>query len=261
MAPSLSLEAEQTAEEVALLAKLKAGMSAAELTEVVAATQRLKARQAAADSDADVAKLPRLDLADLERAEREIPIEVDARSGGRVTFLRHELPSSGILYADVCFDASALTLDEAALLPLLTSALLETGTARKDRVALSQEIGTHTGGLRTATLLAQPATAGGLVAPSEALFSYVCVRGKATAAKAGRLFDLVHGAGARVRGRCSGGGREGRGRACVRPCVRACVHRLSQGLDLISRTLSLSLSLRHTTHYARTRARARARTL
>jgi Zn-dependent M16 (insulinase) family peptidase len=184
-----------------VLAKIKQAMSPEDLARVVEETKALKARQAAADSADDVAKLPRLSLEDLDRREREIPIEVDTRApaaggGGAaaakgVTYLRHELPTSGILYADVCFDARALDLEDAPLLPLLTNAFLETGTARKDRVTLSQEIGTHTGGLRTATLLSQPAGKGGAVAAPDSLFAYVCVRGKAVAAKADRLFALV----------------------------------------------------------------------
>jgi len=196
MVPDLKLEKEQEMEELDVLAKIKAAMTPADLANIVTSTNTLKARQAAADAPEDVAKLPRLDLADLDREQREIPIEIEHRAAlaGQskgTTFLMHELPSSGILYADVCFDASSLTLDEAPLLPLFTACLTEMGTATKDRVTLSQEIGTHTGGLRTATLLAQPSIAGGLVAPSDALFSYVCVRGKAVAGKADRLFGLM----------------------------------------------------------------------
>lgn len=196
MVPDLQLEQEQADEEVATLAKIKAAMTPADLQAIVAQTQTLKERQAAADAPEDIAKLPRLSLGDIERQAREIPIDVETRApaaGARkgATILRHELPSSGILYADVCFDASALSLDEAALLPLLTSCFLETGTAGKDRVALSQEIGTHTGGLRTATLLAQPSAPGGLVASADSLYSYVCVRGKAVSSKADRLLGLM----------------------------------------------------------------------
>lgn len=196
MTPDLTLEQRQAAEEEATLAKIKAAMTPADLQRIVAETKTLKERQAAADLPADVARLPRLSLTDIERKNREIPIAVEtlaARDGARkgVTVLTHEVPSSGILYADVCFDASSLSLDEAALLPLLTSCLLETGTERKDRVALSQEIGTHTGGLRTTTILAQPSSQGGLVAAPDSLFSYVCLRGKAVSAKASRLFALM----------------------------------------------------------------------
>jgi len=196
MVPDLGLEAEQQAAEEDRLAKIKAAMSADDLAQVVRATEALKKRQAQPDSPEDVAKLPRLSLADIERENREIPISVDEREpmapGARApTLVTHAIPSSGIVYADVCFDASALTLEDAPLLPLLTSCFLETGTTAKDRVALSQEIGTHTGGIRTATLLAQPSEAGGVVTEADKLFAYVCVRGKAVAEKAPRLFELM----------------------------------------------------------------------
>lgn len=164
-------------------------MKPEDLEEVVKATQVLKERQAAADSPEDVAKLPKLSLDDLEQQGREIPIAVADKSG--VKFITHAVPSSGIVYADVCFDASSVSLEEAPLVPLLTACLLETGTSKQDRVALSQEIGTHTGGLRTMTLLSQKPTGPALVAPADALQAYVCVRGKAVVSKAEKLFELI----------------------------------------------------------------------
>lgn len=165
-------------------------MTPEQLEEVIQATTALKERQAQVDSPADVAKLPKLGLDDLDRKAPEIPVEVDKQ--GDVTYLTHELPTSGIVYADVCFDAASLTLDDLPLLPLLTSCFLEVGTTSKHRVALSREIGTHTGGMRTALLLAQPSAGEGLVGASDSILSYVCLRAKAVAGESERLFNLLH---------------------------------------------------------------------
>jgi Zn-dependent M16 (insulinase) family peptidase len=70
LAPSTTLNAERAAEETARLADAKAAMTSQEIEAVIANTSFLKAYQARTDSPEDLAKLPRLTLADLDRMNK-----------------------------------------------------------------------------------------------------------------------------------------------------------------------------------------------
>ena len=169
-------------EEKARLAAVRERMDAADLERVRAEARELKARQEAPDDPADLAKLPRLQLADLDRQVPTIPLE-RAEAGG-APVLYHDLFTNGILYLDVGFDLRAVPQELLPLMPLFGRCLLEVGTETEDFVRLSQRIGARTGGLAAHSLVTGQRRGDRAVAR-------FFVRGKSTVERAGDLVDIV----------------------------------------------------------------------
>ena len=132
-------------EEAEKLAAVRDGLGAEELQAVVERTKRLKALQESVDRPEDLAKIPTLTLADLDRDIRTVPTEESRIED--VRFFYHPLPTLGILYLDVGFDLHVLDKDMLPYLPLFGRALLQTGTSKEDFVALTQRIGRTSGGI------------------------------------------------------------------------------------------------------------------
>ncbi|CAM9450782.1 unnamed protein product [Chrysoparadoxa australica] len=189
MKPSTTLGAEIEAAEAKKLAEIKKGMTETDLLSIIDSTKELKAAQAAEDSPQAKATLPKLSLKDLDKKAKEIPIAFDEVDG--VKLITHDLPSSGILYADVGIDMSAVGIEDYPLLGLFTRMLKETGTSKLDRVELSRAIGAQTGGITIQSMISQGYD-GGKVADPMDLRSYLFVRGKAVSSKLPQLFDLIH---------------------------------------------------------------------
>ncbi len=170
------------AEERARLDAVRATLSDADLDTIIANTQTLKAMQEAADPPAELAKIPTLTLADLEREGKLIPTE-HGEAGG-APLLYHPLATNGIVYLELAFDLFAAPLHLLPLVPLFGRALTEMGTEKDDFVRLVQRIGTDTGGISVAPItMARRDDA----APVGRLI----VRGKSTTGQAAKLFALL----------------------------------------------------------------------
>jgi len=204
LTPEATLAEQLAAAEAAdLEAKVKE-LPKESIEQLAVETTALKAAQAAHDAPEELAKLPTLTIADLERKATPLPIEVVELEGG-ATLLTHDLPTDGIVYLDVALDLRRLALEDVPLLPLFSRMLSELGTATCDETAFSRRIGAQTGGLRTSYLTARKpfesggasATAAGgarataAVGSSEEAVAYLMLRGKSVTAKSGALFDLA----------------------------------------------------------------------
>lgn len=174
-------EREEAAERARLDA-VRAGMDAGEVQQVIETAQKLKALQAEPDNPEDLAKIPTLTLADLERKIKMIPTEELALSGVRTLY--HDLPTNGIVYLDLGFDLKTLPRDLLAYLPIFSRALTQTGTSTQDYVALSQRIGQSTGGIG-AHRMASARVEG------EDAAAMLIVRGKSTRDKSGELLAIT----------------------------------------------------------------------
>lgn len=189
MKPDAEMEARRLREEEAAMAKIKEGMSAQQLEQVVLDAQRLRAAQEAVDSPEARAALPQLALTDIDPLSKELPSEVlDCCKGA--TVLVHHLETSGVLYADVAFDYSAIDEADLELLPLFMRMLMEAGTAQMDTTTLSRKIGANTGGIGLSTHNDIKAAGNTVVDPDKVLL-YLVARGKAVAEKVPILFDLM----------------------------------------------------------------------
>lgn len=177
------------------MAKIKESLGEDDLQSIIDKTAELKKLQAAEDPPEARATIPSLDLADLERKQTEYPIEVtenEADSG--ITVVRHELGStSGIVYANLAVDVSGISLEDAALLPLFTRIMKETGADEYDSVALSRRIGMHTGGVSVSEMVLGVAREGapeGVVGEGDHFVSKILIGGKSTSDKAEELFSI-----------------------------------------------------------------------
>ncbi len=172
----------ETQEEVARLARARAGMSAADLDAVVAAARALKRAQETPDSPEALATIPSLKLADLPRRNKLVPIE--ATHVRDTPVLYHELSTNGVVYLDVGFDLHTLPGELLPYVPLFGRALLETGVGSEDFVRLSERIGRATGGIR-------PQRWTSTVPGGERCAAWLCLRAKALPERAGELLAIL----------------------------------------------------------------------
>lgn len=187
--PDSGLGAQEDKAEAAKLNATKSKMSPDELKQAVAFTAKLKAAQEAADSPENIAKLPMLTLADVDRKTKDLDIAIGEKNG--VTYLTHKVPSNGIAYVDLAIDLNSLPLDELPLVPLFTKMLLEVGTSKLDETAFSRHMHANTGGVSVSTLNSLKHTADGRVGNlNDGLYRLV-IRGKSTAEKTPVLFDVM----------------------------------------------------------------------
>ena len=196
MKPSKTYEKELLQEEQDRLNKIKASLSDEEIEKVIETTKKLKELQAAEDSPEERATIPKLKLEDLKRESTEYPIDVTKNEAGSgITVLRHELTStSGIAYAVLGVDLSNLSVDDISLLPLFTRVMMETGAGEYDQVALSRQIGTHTGGISVSVLTTAVHPEGSdesLVLDGTHLQTKLIMKGKATSEKTDKMFSLM----------------------------------------------------------------------
>lgn len=193
MAPDTDAEKKALEEEAARLQAAKDAMSDADLDGVIAEMEELKAAQMAEDSAEAKASIPALSIDDLERKAKTVPIEVkDGINGGSTKLITHELPSNGILYADVGLDLSQLSLEQLTLLPLFSDMVMECGTADMDEVQMTRRINGNTGGVRTAVVRDLVENEDGSVTSGDEIVHYLFLRGKAVPDKISDLFSIFN---------------------------------------------------------------------
>lgn len=180
--PDPGLQARREEEERAKLDAIQAGMSEAELEAAAAYTEELRRRQEAPDDPADLAKIPRLTLDDLEKENKTIPIAVGEAAGSQILY--HDLFTNGIVYLDLGFDLRVLPQRLLPYVKLFGQSLLEIGTETEDFVRLSQRIGRKTGGVSYGTFTSA-------VRGREESVNYLFLRGKATQDQAQDLLDIL----------------------------------------------------------------------
>ena len=132
-------------EETTRLAAIRESMSAAQLKECVENTKKLKQLQETPNSPEALATMPFLQLSDLEKENKTIPIEMIQIQDTPVLY--HDLFTNGIVYLDLGFDLHALPKELLPLTEIFARALTEMGTDKEDYVKLSQRIGKSTGGI------------------------------------------------------------------------------------------------------------------
>jgi len=195
MVPSTTLEKEQLESEKNRLANIKSSLTNDELDQIIKKTIELKEMQAAEDSAEARATIPKLALEDLKREVTEYPIQVNNNEDNSgITVIRHELAStSGIAYVNFAVDISDIPLEDIVLLPLFTRLLEEAGTHEFSDVDIGRRIGMHTGGIDVSTLIRSVRpnrVPEGQVHDGTHMITKLSFKGKATAEKAGELFQI-----------------------------------------------------------------------
>jgi len=170
------------AAERARLEAARAAMSAADLERLVVETAELRRRQEEPDRPEDLARIPTLTIADLDRHGKTVPTD-ELRVGG-APLLFHDLFTNGVVYLDLAFDLRALPPELLPFVPLFARALTEMGTTKEDFVRLVQRIGRETGGIGASAITATHVITGEPV-------GRLLVRGKSTLAQAGAMLAIM----------------------------------------------------------------------
>ena len=183
MEPDPNLQARNEAIEQKRLIDAQIQMSENDLQNIAQNAIHLKEIQGKPDSPEALARIPTLQLSDLDKYNKEIPLEHLQLTGTEILY--HDLFTNGILYLDAGFDLHTLPADLLPYVPIFGRALIEVGTEKEDFVKLSQRIGRTTGGLRPTTFTATK---------HEAVLatSWLFLRGKATMDHTGDLLDILH---------------------------------------------------------------------
>ncbi|MEW6443974.1 MAG: insulinase family protein [bacterium] len=180
--PEPGLASREEAEERERLARIRAGMSPEELAAIAENARELKRMQGSPDPPEALATIPTLQLSDLPRRNKTIPMVLEHRGETRIAF--HDLFTNGIVYLDLAFDLHQLPRDLIPYVPLFGRSLVEMGTAQEDFVRLSQRIGSRTGGIR-------PSTFAAAICGSDASAAWLLLRGKATLERSADLVEIL----------------------------------------------------------------------
>ncbi|MBQ6622903.1 MAG: insulinase family protein [Mogibacterium sp.] len=143
--PSRTLGEEKAAKERAELAAVKASWTKEQTLDVIERFRVLREKQGRKDTEEELASLPVLALSDVPEEVRETPLEELEIAGVRV--LHPEVATNGILYLDLYFDLSDLTVPELQQARFMARMLGEVATTHYDVNALQGEIDEHLGRL------------------------------------------------------------------------------------------------------------------
>lgn len=141
--PSKTLAERRLAAEREALKKIKDSLTEAELERIAEDAKTLAEWQSSENTPEALATLPKLTLADIS-AEPEIP-KTDLITYGDATLLYHHVPTAGIIYSSLVFDASDLSPTELYDLNLATALMLNVKTENYDTLTLQERIKTYLG--------------------------------------------------------------------------------------------------------------------
>lgn len=138
------VEEGDAAEETAELAATRAKMSDEQIAQVVAEVEALREEQERPDAPEDLAKLPRLSVADIGDAPAETPAHW---AEAPLPCYAHDLDTHHIVYAYHYFDLRRLELADLPYVGVLTDLLGKLDTERLDAAHLDTEIEENLGSL------------------------------------------------------------------------------------------------------------------
>jgi Zn-dependent M16 (insulinase) family peptidase len=180
--PDTELGKQFEKEESARLKAARESMSESKIRELIKNAQQLKTMQETPDSAEALESLPVLDLKDLDKQSKTIPIEEIQVQDTKVLY--HDIFTNGIVYLDLGFDLRAMPQDLLPLTEIFARALFELGTETEDYVKLSQRIGKSTGGIHGSSVSAT-------VQGSRESRAYLMIRGKSTVGKSTEMLNII----------------------------------------------------------------------
>ena len=101
--------------------------------------------------------------------------------------VHHPQSTGGVVYVDLVMDMKHVSNDLLPLMTILSGALTELGTGKRDYVELQQKIGSETGGIRAGTFISQMYSPDGTGKP----IAKLTVRCKSMTGQVGLLFDII----------------------------------------------------------------------
>ncbi|MFP3869365.1 MAG: insulinase family protein [Syntrophobacteria bacterium] len=180
--PDTTLAEREQAEERDRLASARVRMSPQKLERIARENRKLREIQETPDPPEALAAIPTLTLADLDRENKIIPLEVMDHKG--TPLLYHDLATNDIVYLDVGFNLHSMPEHYLSYVPLFGRALIELGTESEDFVTLTQRISRKTGGICSLT---HASAAKG----SERASAWLFLRGKAMLPQSHELLGIL----------------------------------------------------------------------
>ncbi|NLC43444.1 MAG: insulinase family protein [Clostridiales bacterium] len=142
--PGLSEEKDQEIDE--MLQAYKAQLSDKGIQEIISNTQQLLKKQSELDSPENLAKIPMVELSDIETEAEKLPLIEQEVAG--VKLLYHPIETNGIAYLNLWFNSSSVPFELIPYASLLTTLLGKMSTKDHHYEDLSNEIDIHTGGIQ-----------------------------------------------------------------------------------------------------------------
>ncbi len=165
------------------LRAFKSSLPSEELEKMVERTHTLQRMQITPDTPEALATLPTLGIEDIRRESEDYPIEI--KQAGPPKILFHDLFTNNVAYTQVGFNTRAVPMPLIQYLPLFGRLILGMGTNRRDYVAVSKELGIHTGGIRSSHF------SSATVNDRQDIVSYIFFNGKTLFEKLDPLFGMV----------------------------------------------------------------------
>ncbi len=170
------------ADESSRLDSAKKNMTDSDIRRHAENAKRLKELQETPDTPEALATIPALDLNDLDKQIRTLPIEEIKVQDGKVLY--HDIFTNGIFYLDLAFDLRAMPKDLLPLTEVFARALFEMGTETEDYVKLSQRIGKSTGGIHGSSVSLTNL-------PTKEAQAYLMIRGKSTVSQSQEMLSIL----------------------------------------------------------------------
>jgi len=192
--PSSTVEQEYNDEEQMYLEGLRTQLSEQQFTALLHESNQLEKIQKTDDSPSALATIPSLTIDEIDPVGDEFRIDTYIETD--VLIAEHPVESSfGILYIDYGLDMSIISLEDAALIPLLGRLMLESGTSQLNDVQLERKIGARTGGIESEVMfeaiIPSSSEIDGFVVPDGNLLeTKLFFRGKCTKEQVTDLFGL-----------------------------------------------------------------------
>lgn len=183
--PDAEFAQKEDAAEQKRIEMATSGFTEEDYKKLVSETRRLKEQQVTPDRAEDVAKIPTLTLDDLDKNIKTVAYERLDDKG--VMIVHHPQNTSGVVYVDLVMDMKHVSNELLPLMTVLSGALSELGTGKRDYAELQQKIGSETGGISAGTFISQMYSPDGTGKP----LAKLTVRCKSMVGQIGSLFDII----------------------------------------------------------------------
>ena len=180
--PKQGLEKENSEQLAAKLTEVKKSLSMEQLEEIKKQKEALLERQATPDDPEDVAKIPQLELSDVDRAAEDIPFN---KIPSTMPIVQVDVDTNKIAYITVLFELTPWQ-ENPAVLSYFSNVLGRLDTENYSYTDLSNEIDLHTGGISTGLSVSS------IYKESEKFNLHLLARVKTTLTKLDKGLELVH---------------------------------------------------------------------
>ena len=165
------------------LKAMKESLTKDEIKDLIEKTVRLNEYQNQEDSVEDLEKIPLLKISDINKNNTELDIEIKVSKDLKI--IKNTTFTNNIVYLKLAFDTKKVPKELVSYVGLITKLLTKMSTNKYDYIKLSNEINTHTGGIKVNA---------SVYGDKEKLNEYnpkIEITGKAFSNKTSKLFELI----------------------------------------------------------------------